>query len=99
MARHLANDELRAELLPSVGDHSAIFRFAMLFNGYEYFGSLEEASAQARKKQRDNLTALRNELFIASRRSRHQDSTKFADLYRELFPLLQAAIKSVKYEA
>ena len=96
MTRHLANDELRAELLPNPDDHSAIFRFAMFFNGYEHFGSLEEASDQASKKQRDSLTSIRNELFIACRRSRHQDSDEFIEVYRELFPLLLAGIHQVE---
>ena len=96
MKRSVANEALKAELLPSPEDSKAIFRFAMLFDGYEHFGSLEEAAAQARARRRDTLTDLRNELFISCRRSRHQDSDEFIGVYRELYPLLRQVIEAAQ---
>jgi hypothetical protein len=99
MKRIIANEALKTELLPSPEDPGAIFRFAMLFDGYEHFGSLEEASAQARARRRETLTDLRNELFVSCRRSRHQDSDEFIGVYRELYPLLQQAIHATQHGA
>ncbi len=35
--KYVANKDLKAHLLPSTEDPDAIFRFAMLFNGYDHF--------------------------------------------------------------
>lgn len=96
MKRIVANEELRVELLPSIDDYSGIFAFAMLFDGYAYYGSLERAAEQAMAQRRESLTDLRNELFISCRRSRHQDSDEYIDTYKELYPLLKNEILSLQ---
>ena len=92
MKNLIADKDLAAELLPPLDDPASIFAFAMTFDGYEHFGSAEAAGANARAKPRASLTDLRNELFISSRRSRHQGSDEYLATYKELLPLLQKAL-------
>src|SRR5687767_114560 len=89
----VADADLRAELLPAVGDRNAIFAFAMTFDGYEHFGSFEAAASNARSRPRATLTDLRNELFMSARGSRHRDDDRFLDTYRELLPLFQQVLQ------
>ncbi|MFM0313517.1 hypothetical protein PQR36_01415 [Paraburkholderia nemoris] len=53
--------------LPDPDDAAAVFAFAMSFDGYKYYGSLEKSSAVAKQKSRETLAELRNELFFAAR--------------------------------
>lgn len=73
--------------LPNPDDASAIFAFAMTFNGYDYFGSFDASAAAAGSGDRSSLTLIRNELFFAARASRHGDDDRLIILYRELLPL------------
>lgn len=75
--------------LPDPSDAKAVFSFAMSFNGYEAFGSLEACSKAAREKSRLSVKDLRNELFFAARASRHSDSDAFLRIYAELLPLFR----------
>jgi hypothetical protein len=95
--KYVANEDLKVELLPRLDDPQAIFRFAMLFNGYEHFGSLTECANQAESRRRETLTDLRNELFFSCRSARHQDADFFVEDYRELYPLLRAAIEAAQH--
>ena len=92
MKNIIADKDLKAELLPSPDDAAAIFAFAMTFDGYEHFGTAEAAGENARAKPRGSLTDLRNELFISSRRSRHQGTDEYVATYEELLPLLREAL-------
>lgn len=91
--KSVANSELKIDLLPSPDDRNTVFRFAMLFNGYEHFGSFEAAAEQARTSSRASLTEIRNELFMSARGSRHRDDDRFLDVYKELLPLLKQKIE------
>jgi hypothetical protein len=73
--------------LPDPDDASAIFEFAMTFNGYEYFGSFDASADAAASGDRSSLELIRNELFFAARASRHGDDDRFVDVYRQLLPL------------
>jgi hypothetical protein len=92
MKNIIAGQDLTAELLPPPDDATAIFAFAMTFDGYEHFGSAEAAGANARAKPRGSLADLRNELFISSRRSRHQGTDEYLATYTELLPLFREAL-------
>jgi len=96
MIKTISNEELKVELLPDIEDHSGIFKFSMLFNGYEYYGSLDGASEKARSKTRKNLTEVRNELFCSARASRHSDDERYLDVYQELLPILISKIENNK---
>ncbi len=96
--KYVANEDLKAHLLPSPEDPDAIFRFAMLFNGYEHFGSLEACAAEAHARRRETLTDLRNELFFNCRSARFQGADFFIEDYRELYPLLLKAVKALQLE-
>jgi hypothetical protein len=93
MKNIIADKDLTAELLPPLDDAAAVFAFAMTFDGYEHFGSAEAAGANARAKPRSSLTDLRNELFISSRRSRHQGTDEYLATYIELLSLLKEALR------
>jgi hypothetical protein len=75
--------------LPPDDDPDAIFAFAMSFNGYQHYGSLEASAEAARKAERDSLEALRNELFFSARASRARDDDRYLETYREILPLLR----------
>jgi hypothetical protein len=75
--------------LPSPDDEQAVFAFAMSFNGYEEFGSLQAAATAAREQRRSSLSELRNELFFVARASRHSVNKGFVNRYRELLPSFQ----------
>lgn len=79
---------MKATDLPADGDSSAIFEFAMSFNGYEHFGSFEASADAANSGDRSSLDLIRNELFFAARASRHGDGEHLVSTYRELLPLL-----------
>jgi hypothetical protein len=66
-----------------------VFEYAMSFNGYEHFGSFEEAFTEARLRRRQTLVDIRNELFVEARSSRHRGDDEFVEWYRELLPLLR----------
>jgi hypothetical protein len=72
--------------LPNPTDQAAIWAFAMSFNGYEHFGSLEAAAAAARERSRSSEADLRNELFFAARASRHGGNELYVQRYAELLP-------------
>lgn len=75
--------------LPADGDSSAIFKFAMSFNGYEHLGSFEASTDAANSGDRSSVDLIRNELFFAARASRHGDDERFTTTYRELLPLFR----------
>jgi hypothetical protein len=79
--------------LPDPVDATAVFAFAMSFDGYKYYGSLEKSSAVAKQKSRETLAELRNELFFAARASRHAGSNRYLQTYRELLPLFRAQLQ------
>ncbi|MEG8052904.1 hypothetical protein QP185_05950 [Sphingomonas aerolata] len=85
---------MRLTDLPDVNDSSAIFKFAMTFNGYEYFGSFDASADAAASGDRSSLALIRNELFFAARASRHGEDERFVALYRKLLPLLAAEANS-----
>ena len=93
MIQTIPNEELKAELLPSIEDRRKVFKFAMLFNGYEHYGSLEAAGKMARASTRESITEIRNELFFSARASRHRDDDRYLDVYQELLPILKAKIE------
>jgi hypothetical protein len=76
--------------LPDPDDSEAVFEFAMLFNGYERFGSFEACAEAAKAKRRETLDDLRNELFFEARASRHRQDEDFVEVYRDLLPLLRS---------
>ena len=88
----ITNDDLQLEMLPDIGDRNSVFEFAMSFNGYEQYGSLEDCAAAAKARPRRNLSELRNELFFEARASRHRMDEKFLRTYEELRPLIEAAL-------
>lgn len=75
--------------LPEPDDAEAIFRFAMTFNGYEYYGSFEACEHAARSGDRSTIALVRNELFFEARASRHRGDGGFVGLYAELLPRLR----------
>ncbi len=75
--------------LPDEDDKSAIFKFAMTFNGYEHFGSFEASAEAAKLSDRSSLNLIRNELFFSARASRHRDDDRYVNVYRDLLPLLR----------
>lgn len=79
--------------LPDPENAKAVFAFAMSFNGYEHYGTLEKSSAAAKQKSRETMDELRNELFFAARASRHTDSDRYLEVYRELLPMFRAHLK------
>lgn len=88
----IENDDLRSEMLPDAADRDRVFAFAMSFNGYEHLGSFENSAAAAKSRERKTLSDLRNELFFEARASRHRMDDDFVDVYRELKPLIEAAL-------
>jgi len=96
MIKNISSKELKVELLPSIEDRSSIFKFAMSFNGYEYYGSLEAAGTKARSRVRESITDIRNELFCSARASRHSDNDKYLEVYQELLPILISKIENNK---
>lgn len=78
---------MKSTELPDPDDASAIFAFAMTFNGYEYFGSFDAAADAAASGDRSSLTLIRNELFFTARAARHGDDDRLIVLYHELMPL------------
>ena len=95
----ISNEDLTLEMLPEIGDSSAIFKFGMSFNGYEHFGSLK-ASGDAFKKFRETkrkedgtLIELRNSLFFCCRSSRHMQVDDYIDYYEELYPYLVKVVQ------
>jgi hypothetical protein len=75
--------------LPSTSDPESIFRYAMSFNAYEHYGSLEAAAAVAKRASRTSLEECRAELFFKARASRHTGSDAYIATYMELRPLLE----------
>lgn len=100
--KHLIPDDLipdsalSVEMLPPVGDRNAIFKFAMTFDGYEHYGSLEAAAQRARERSRTTLPEVRNELFFSARASRHCQDDHFIDVYAELLPFFKVLIGKPK---
>lgn len=70
--------------LPDANDPSAIFEFAMTFNGYEHFGSFGACERAAKSRVRASLDDVRNELFFECRASRHRGDSDFVERYAEL---------------
>ena len=85
----ISDEALSLDSLPLVDDKEAVFAFAMTFNAYEHFGSLEVASKNARMRSRTTLTDVRNELFMAARGSRHLGNDGYLSTYAELLPHLR----------
>lgn len=88
----ISNEDLTLEALPDVADRDSVFEFAMSFNGFKYYGSFEKCAAAAKSRTRQDLSELRNELFFEARASRHRMDDHFLDTYRELRPLIEAAL-------
>jgi hypothetical protein len=96
MVNEIPNDELTIESLPDASDAQKVFAFAMSFDGYTHFGSVSASAASARKKPRQTLSELRNELFVVARSSRHVGSDTYVNLYIELLPFLHEALRQRK---
>lgn len=75
--------------LPDANDPSAIFEFAMTFNGYEHFGSFGACEKAARARIRASLEDVRNELFFECRASRHRGDDGFMRVYADLLPYFE----------
>lgn len=75
--------------LPNENDASAIFAFAMTFDGYRHFGSFDASADAAQSGDRSILALVRNELFFAARASGHRGDDEFVSTYRNLLPLLR----------
>ena len=75
--------------LPGLTDPKAIFDYAMSFNAYEHFGSLEAAADVAKRAPRTTLEEVRAELFFKARAARHLGTDLHVKAYAELLPLLQ----------
>ncbi len=88
----LEGTPLKLTDLPAAEDRQAIFAFAMTFNGYEHFGSLEASVAAAREAKRESIADLRSELFMAARASRHSNSDAYVARYSELIPYFHRLI-------
>ncbi len=93
MSNQISNGQLAIESLPQTDDAKEVFAFAMSFDGYQQFGSFSAATANARAKPRQTLADLRNELFVSARSSRHVGGDAYIDLYKQLLPLIQEAIR------
>lgn len=93
----MKNEEVTLELLPAVGDSSAIGKYARTFNGYKYHGSIEACGQAARNSRRETLTELRNELFISWRASRHGMGDEFVERYEELHPYFVKILEQTQY--
>ena len=76
--------------LPCVSDPEAIFRYAMGFNAYAFYGSFEAAAEVVRRAPRSSAEECRAELFFKARASRHSGSDAYIAAYAELRPLIQA---------
>lgn len=72
--------------LPDANDPTAVFEFAMTFNGYEHFGSFEKCCQAANAQSRASLEDLRNELFFECRAARHRGDSAYLARYVELLP-------------
>ena len=94
MIKTIPNNELKIELLPSIDDNSKIFKFAMLFNGYENNDSLKANGKEKCARNRENVTEIRSELFFSARASRHCDDDEYLKTYKELLPILINKIKN-----
>ena len=69
---HIPNESLHLADIPTPdADITEIEHFALTFNGYEHWGSLEQCAAVANSQRHDNLTDLRTCLFFEQRRWRH----------------------------
>lgn len=75
--------------LPDPNDPAAVFSYAMGFNAYEKYGSVEAAAAIARQAPRSSLDEVRAELFFKARASRHRQDDEYLVVFRELLPLLE----------
>ena len=75
--------------LPDPSDRSAVFEFAMSFDGYQHYGSFEASADAAKARRRASLEDLRNELFFEARASRHRGDDEFLKTYAELLPLFR----------
>jgi hypothetical protein len=75
--------------LPAVDDKAAIWAFAMSFNGYDAHGSFEAAAVAAGERTPESVPALRNELFVVARASRHGGTELYLQRYEELLPIFQ----------
>lgn len=89
---NLENSEISLDKLPDPENHDAVFRFAMSFDGYKYFGSFEASAENAQRRSRTSLTDVRNELFFEARASRHGDGDEYIETYKELLPVLRKFI-------
>lgn len=78
---------MKLEDLPPPDDRTEIVRFARLFNGYEYYGSLNACAEAARTSKRKTLIDLQTELFWAFRSSHHLGTDDvMMECYKELLP-------------
>ncbi len=97
MVKTIPNKELKIELLPSINDSGNIFKFAMLFNGYEYDDYLKENGKEKCARTRKNISEIRSELFFSARASRHCDDDEYLQTYKELLPILIQKIENNEY--
>lgn len=82
------------EPLPNPNNPDEVFKYAMTFNAYEVYGSLEEAAKIARSAPRSTLQEVRAELFFKARASRHADNDAYLETYKEILPLLERFSKA-----
>ncbi len=80
--------------LPNPGDTAAVFAYAMSFNAYDVYGSVDAAAKIARDASRSTLEEVRAELFFKARASRHAGNDAYLDTYKELLPLLERYSKA-----
>lgn len=80
----------RSILISQEAAATAISKFAMTFNGYEYFGSFDASVDAAASRDRSSLALIRNDLFFAARGSRNGDDDRFVDVYQQLLPRFAA---------
>ena len=81
---------MKLENLPEVNDPNAIFKFAMSFDGYAYYGSFEKCAEMAKARPRSSIEEIRNELFFEARASRHRGDDHYVAVYAELHQLLMS---------
>lgn len=70
--RQIRSDKLRPEHVPDPeSDWDRIQQFALTFNGYDHWGSLDRCAEIANARDPKTLTELRTCLFFEQRRWRH----------------------------
>jgi hypothetical protein len=94
----ISNSELTLQNIPdATAGIAGIWRFALTFNGYEYWGSFERCAevANAPLSASATLTELRTRLFFEQRRYRHMGEEPREEGRSYLIELLDAMKKRV----